>query len=208
MAAEDVVKEWVGIDKINDIALDLFLNKHFEGVWSQYNGFNADSVPLSQAQHFLRELFMAAPTGKSGNDPKAIGGFETSNVYEKDDIYEKHPSEPKQLDSKELKEADVKSEDSDLPNPFEAKKAAELKKQPRVDLKKLKELPTQETVKEDEQKAVSKVVPSVEGKAKESAKSDKVPVKPVPASAPAKDKNVKKDMMSMDGIKEGDIDMD
>jgi len=33
MAIEEVAKEWVGADKINDKALDLFLNKNFEGIW-------------------------------------------------------------------------------------------------------------------------------------------------------------------------------
>lgn len=84
MAAEEVIKEWVGFDKISDAALELFLNRNFENVWKNYDGFNTDAVPLSQAQHFLRDLFQQAPTQPAGGkNPKSIDGFEVTNIYDK-----------------------------------------------------------------------------------------------------------------------------
>ena len=112
LAGEDVLKEWVGIDKISDPAIDLFFRRNFENVWQHFDGFNKDAVPLSQAHHFLRELFAQAPNPfQPKKNPLSIEGSESDNVFDHEEVAnEDRPVESKKWNVKEIKEADEAEE--------------------------------------------------------------------------------------------------
>lgn len=137
LAADEVLEEWVGLGQISQPAIDLFLQQNLDKVWQNYDGFNKDSVPASQAIFLVRELMQQAPNPDAGKkDPQEIEGSQSNNVFDKQDSdEEKPPQDTKEKTQKEVEETDKKEdEEADtklkpLPKVVPKESAKDLKKE-------------------------------------------------------------------------------
>ena len=95
LAAEEVMKAWVG--NISDNAIELFLKRNLDGVWKTYPGWEKDQIELREGPHILRELFSKEPGLPPKKNPLEIEGAKPDVPLEevKEDKTEAVPTESK-----------------------------------------------------------------------------------------------------------------